>query len=305
MRGIFWLLLVALGCAAAVFLVLGPTDDPDDQQAATDAIQTDPPPPPPVEPVAVPTPVIPPPVVEAPEPLPALLVDSFPPDAQPRMDDWPRVSDPGGHLDVVVLKGSGSPVTEGNALRADEIIVAQGWAGDADLGIRYLDVLFSMCGRFIGRAQIDRERPDVANAVHPNLLKSGWVAELYAGDLPICANPELIAWAVVPGRQAALAALVGKRRIEVEPPVGALADRVSSQVMVNPFDYWPYERVGISVTASRANMRRCGSTDCAVVAQVDRGRYPVAVLERRDGWTLLAFEDRVGWLFDELFETGP
>ncbi len=305
MRGILWLLLVTVGCAAIVFISSFLGDDSPESPPPVAASNTG------SEPVAAPppepspTPAIPPPEIVAPEAPPPVLVDSFPADTQPRVEGWATVSDLAGHLDVVSLAGVGSPIDDANALRTDQMIVAQGWAGDASLGIRYSDVLLSMCGRFVARAQVGVRRPDVAKVVHPNLEESGWSATIHIRDLPNCANPELRAWAVVPGQPAAIGALVGTRRINVVERVDGGAEHVSAQVPVNPFEYWPYDSTQFRVTASRANMRRCAGTGCAVVAKIDRGTYSAVVMDRADGWTLLVLEDRAGWLFDELFEKTP
>ena len=303
MRGLIWLLIVTFVSAAAIFWLFFADSTPAPETAPATAPGAS-------EPqeqsrAIEPEPAIPAPEISTTEPTtspPPLIVDSFPADAQPSLDEWERVGDVGGHFDVLLMHSTGTSIESGFPVAADSVIVAKGWAGDHSLGICFPDVLLSMCGSFVGRAQVSGPRPDVAEAVHPNLGLSGWSADLYAGDLPSCENPDLEVWAVVPGRRAALAALVGKRRINVTPS-SATREHESAQVPVDQTKYWPYESVELNVTASRANMRRCGSTSCAVVSQVDRGTYPAAILDRVDGWSLVVVGDRAGWLFDELFET--
>jgi len=299
MRGLIWLLLVTIVLAAGIFWLFFAGDTPPPKPASPPPQQTE---------TTAPEPVIPAPEIAAPapapEPVPPLIVDSFPANAQPRTDGWERVGDVGGHFDVLHLQESGAALTDGYPLVPDQVIVAKGWAGDHSLGIRFPDVLLTMCGRFVARAQVSGTRPDVAQAVHPNLQLSGWSADIFVGDLPTCAAPDLEAWAVVPGPRAALAALVGKHRINVVSGAAA-REHVSAQVPVDQANYWPHKSVQMTVTASRANMRRCGNTTCAVVAQVDRGTYPAAVLDQVDGWSLVVVGDRAGWLFDELFKTAP
>ena len=299
MRGIFWLLLVSVFSAAALFWLFFADSVPPDPVPARPAETA----------TAQPDPVIPPPEISAPpEDASAaatpLIVDTFPANAQPPIDTWERVGDIGGHFDVLLFQSTGAPVAPGFPIQPDMVVVARGWAGDSSLGIRFPDVLLSMCGQFVARAQVTGQRPDVAKAVHPNLLVSGWSADIFVGDLPSCATPDLEAWAVVHGRRAALAALVGKQRLNIV--AGAFVrEHVSAQVPVDQTNYWRYKSAQISITASRANMRRCGNTSCAVMAQVDRGTYPAAILDQADGWSLVVVGERAGWLFDELYKTSP
>lgn len=295
MRGTVWLLLVTVVSTAALFWIFFAGDVPSGPGspplARTAAGEQEP---------AISSPEISAPALDS--SATPLIVDSFPANAQPPIDGWERVGDVGGHFDVLLFESTGVPIAPGFPVQPDMVIVAQGWAGDSSLGIRFPDVLLSMCGRFVARAQVSGARSDVAKAVHPNLLMSGWSADILVGDLPSCAIPDLEAWAVVPGRPAALAELVGEHRINLVAG-GPVREHVSAQVPVDQNDYWLYKAAQISITASRANMRRCGSTSCAVVSQVDRGTYTAAILDQADGWSLVVVGERAGWLFDELFET--
>lgn len=300
MRGLVWLLIISVVSAAVVFWLFFAEDAPLPRPAPAT---------PPQAAAPEPAPVIPPPEFATSDPAPAasdppLIVDSFPQNSQPSTSGWVRVGEFGGYLDTVQRQKTGVAIEASASVAADDVLVAKGWAGDSSLGIRFPDVLLSMCNRFVARAQVSGSRPDVAKAVHPNLEASGWSAEIYVGDLPTCETPDLEAWAVVPGPRAALAPLLGKRRISVVPGAGA-REHVSAQVPVDQGNYWPYKAVKITVTPSRANMRRCGSTSCPVVAQVDRGTYPAAILDQTEGWSLMVVGDRAGWLFDELYQTIP
>ncbi len=130
---------------------------------------------------------------------PLVIVDSFPLDAQGATTDWRGIEGSAGHFDqLVLLDGSGA--TDGGVSTID-ILIARGWAGDTGLGMRLSDVLLARCDRIVAHAKVTLERPDVAKAVHPNLVRSGWEAQLLAGHLPSCGNDDLSAWAVVPGSE--------------------------------------------------------------------------------------------------------
>lgn len=231
-------------------------------------------------------------------PAPLLVVDSFAPAEQSVLSTWSQLNVNGGHFDVLTIPAPASP---GEGLSSDTLVAAQGWAGDGVLGWRMSDVLIAMCGRVVARARVSAERPDVAEAVHPNLLPSGWVAQIRAGDMPTCDDDRMTAWGVVPGEPARLAPLIGSHSFAVKLSGDGDRQRVSAQSNPDPAAFPLPPLQSIEVLASRANMRRCGSTACAVVAQVDRGVSRGRLLDRQETWSLIAFEDRVGWLFNRLY----
>ena len=219
-------------------------------------------------------------------PAPLLVVDSFAPAEQSVLSTWSQLNVNGGHFDVLTIPAPASP---GKGLSSDTLVAAQGWAGDAALGWRMSDVLIAMCGRVVARARVSAERPDVAAAVHPNLLPSGWVAQIWAGDLPTCDDTRMTAWGVVPGEPAVLAPLIGSHAIDVNSDRDGGGQRVSAQSVPDPEAFPLPPLRSIEVLASRANMRRCGNTDCPVVAQIDRGVSRGRLLDRQDTWSLIAF----------------
>jgi len=232
---------------------------------------------------------------------PVVLVDSFSPSEQMPLTTWSMVQTSVGHFDVLRianLPAGGGPVP------ANTLMAAHGWAGDPGLGLRISDVLLARCNRIVARAQVTVDRSDVAEGVHPNLLRSGWAAQIYAGDLPSCADNRISAWAVIPGVPARLAPLIGSHSVEVEPDGDSTRRRVSAQINLDPYNYPPPPLRSIELRASRANMRRCGSTACPVVAQVDSGIREGQILERHDEWSLVSIEGRAGWIFNELYRVG-
>jgi hypothetical protein len=234
-----------------------------------------------------------------------LMVATFAPGQQQPLDSWLRTDASAGFFDTLsVMTDAGlSPIDEVTKLDGNARLMATGWAGDTQLGIQLSDVLLSQCGLIVARARVDGDRPDVAAAVHPNLERSGWKAILFAADLPQCNGAKLSAWAIVPASPAVLMSLVGTHDAGVIDPAAATAYHLAALPLPDAADIKPLPASEIDVIGARVNLRRCGSTDCSRVGQVGKGRYRVQIAARRDGWTLLVFGDRGGWLFDKLYET--
>lgn len=237
---------------------------------------------------------VPKPVIEA-DPL---FVDSYPLASQVRLDTWGTLQLSIGHFDVLTPESLPHPAgTDGQTT----VLVARGWTGETQMGMRLQDVFLSTCGMIVARANVAQDRPDVARIVHPNLLRSGWVARIYPGDLPSCENQAMSAWAIVPGNPARLARLNVTHEVpEMDfSPVGDL--RISSQSDVTAETYPSPPPRKITVTARRANLRRCASTECDIVGQVDGGNYTSALIEDDGEWTLATIDKNYGWIFNELY----
>lgn len=230
---------------------------------------------------------------------PVVIVDSFPPDSQLTIQEWRGIEGSAGHFDRLDrLVATGFPESD---ISPNDILMARGWAGDLGLGLRLNDVVLERCGRIVARAQVTLARPDVAKAVHPNLLRSGWEAQLFAGDLPSCGDDNLSAWAVIPGSPALLIPLVGQHAVNVAGFTAIDVPHVSAQTVIRPDAYPAPPEASFQILAAVANMRRCGSTKCAVVSKVTRGTHSGVLLENNGSWSLLAFGDRQGWLFNDLY----
>ena len=85
----------------------------------------------------------------------------------------------------------------------------------------------------------------------------------------------------------------------------AASIRASATSPIGPDSYPLPPRTEVEIVVSRANLRRCGSTDCEVVGQVEGGTHTAIVVERHDDWSLLSFGDQVGWLFNQLYRPSP
>lgn len=231
-----------------------------------------------------------------------VLVDSYPAEAQGDVADWRQLDANTGYLDVAIVQDVGRRLAERDTVWARDVLVVSGWAGDTWLGMHLHDVVLTMCGKIVARGQVNGPRPDVAKAVHRNLERSGWRITVLAADLPDCDSPILGASAVVPGQIPALVALNGSLQLTVVGRGGDMPDRASQQPDITPQTYEKPRPVQVEITGSRVNMRRCGSTACEVVGQVDEGEYPAFVVGKDGDWSLLLVGDRSGWVYDPLFE---
>ena len=206
MKGVFWILLIAVACAIALFW-FGFSDNSAPLQDRSDSLK-------PANEDGVPDEPSANSALVAPEPveatLPQLIVDSFAITEHSSLELWTRITEPTGHVDAFRRKSDGIVVDESLLIDPTDILVAQGWAGNFSLGLQFQDVVLSACGQIVARGQIGSSRPDVAKAVHPNLLPSGWSAQVLAADLPFCPDSQIRGWAVVPGSQAVLAPLEGQ-----------------------------------------------------------------------------------------------
>ena len=299
MKRVFWLLVATVLCAGAVFWFVTSRDGAQQpertaetsaaERQASSAVD------PGSEMVAEDQ--------DAPD-VQQIIVDSFDPSEGGALEAWTSVDEFVGHFDVFARDSDGAVVEEGLLLGPADLLVAQGWTGNQSLGLNLSDVVFSACGQIVARAQIALPRPDVAKAVHPNLANSGWRAEILAADLPACADSKVRGWGVVPGALAHLAPLVGTFPY-VSPGLSGVPPRLSAQQAVEAEGYPKPEFVGLQVTASKANLRKCGSTSYAVVGQIDGGRYVAHIATRDPEWSLIAFPGGAGWLFNDLFEILP
>lgn len=163
-----------------------------------------------------------------------LFVDSYPVDSQVRLNTWESLKLSAGHFDVLTAGSVSHAAGKGGQT---VLLVARGWTGETQMGMRLQDVFLSMCGLIVARANVVQDRPDVAMLVHPNLLRSGWVARIYPGDLPSCGDATMSAWAIVPGNPARLARLNVTHKVP-ETDFHSIGDlRISSQSDVTSLIY--------------------------------------------------------------------
>ena len=232
---------------------------------------------------------------------PAVAVGSFLPKDQSDLAAWGRADAPSGHLDAAFLARTGAKLDAQAALKADDLIDVHGWAGDRLLGLRFETALISLCGKVVARARVGEARPDVARAMHPNLTRSGWRTRLAVVHLPRCANAQLQAWGVVPGAPV-LVPLAGTVPLELPPPSGSPPPGAPP---FQPKDVAAPKLGPIAVLVELAELRHCGSTDCAVAAQAGGGTHQgyVAAQAGDGAWVVLGA--RAGGLPRAQFRAGP
>lgn len=308
MKGVFWLLLITVACGVAVYWFGFSDDSPLRWNAGseTSEVHSQAEPSVPLQPDTQAPESVPESASDAPEvePAPRIIIDSFAPSERMPLDSWTLTSEASGHFDVFNRSGDGAGVEESLLIEPTDILVAQGWAGNYALGLQFKDVLLSACGQIVARAQVGRLRPDVAEAIHPNLGPSGWTAQVLAGDLPFCADSQIRGWAIAPGASAILAPLVGAFAY-VPPAQAETPNRLSAQQAVSPLTYPKPRFEFVNVTASKANLRKCGSTSCDVTGQIAQGRHFAHIATRGEEWSLVLLPGNAGWLFNDLFEIAP
>ncbi len=191
------------------------------------------------------------------------------------------------------------------AIEDGAVLVASGWAGDPELGLRVPFVGVGACGTIVATVAVEHERPDVRGSVHPNLDRAGWSARVFAGHLPVCDGRAFEAYAILPGGRVlaklalAHAALPALAREDVEADGPADLRR--------PRDWPGPELARARVARSHQPLRRCAGAECAETARLPRGEHSLAVLDRRDGWALVSVPGtaRAGWVPERDIERPP
>ncbi len=242
------------------------------------------------------------PVAKKPPPATPVPVSSVPADKTYPLADWSAATVPSGFVDGVELDGAPLDPAKAKLLVAEDVLTVSGWAGDRALGIRFPNVVLSLCGRVVATTGVDQPRPDVAKAVHPNLGHSGWTARLLVGHLPRCANATLQGWGVAPFGQV-LFPLQGGMPLALAP-----AEPLDPQIpiethpLLHPGDL-PKAPQEVRVTVKGAvHVRSCGSVKCPVVGELKQGgQHVAALLDQAEGWALVVVpKAATGWLAERV-----
>lgn len=230
------------------------------------------------------------------DPAVPMTVDGLSASDQYDILKWNLVAYRSGTVDIVRTEAGAAPADGVLTLKPGDLVVLAGWAGHPAYGLRFRDVLLSLCGKVVGRAAVQAARPDVASAVHPNLGHSGWSAKLAADQLPRCREQVLQAWGVAPiGHN--IFPLNGSAPIRFEGVPAPEGERYRSRAeLLTP------ERNGVAVLkkiairASALRIRKCGGTGCEVVGRIEAGSYEGYILETVGDWTLFQIGETVGWV---------
>jgi len=228
----------------------------------------------------------PPPAAAPPPPAsPARVVDSA--ERTYPLTDWRIGQAVGGWIDAL---GDG-----GRTLGDNDILEISGWAGDGDLGWRARNVAIAVCGAVVATVKVDRPRPDVARAAHPNLGVSGWAARLAVAHLPRCEAPHLRAVAQLGDGRFALP-LMGDRPLNLAPHGGPRPDLLAPPAPLSP----PARDAELRVLriSGKTNVRRCAGTSCEQRATLPAGNYRALVAEETAEWMLISIPANsvAGWI---------
>jgi|GEM_PF-1095637 len=230
-----------------------------------------------------------------------VIVDTVVPGDAYALESWSAERTAVGWFDSLTRKNAASPPGSTLPLEPNDIVVAQGWVGDGTLGMRFPYVLLTTCGVVVATVTVDRERPDVAKAVHPHLTRSGWQATLLAGDLPRCGSMTLQAYGVAPARRL-IFPLSGEFQLALLDGEAPHSSQVEHRgVLIGPEDIPLAPRSTVlSVKPSRLELRQCGDSKCSVVGSLPIGEHAVSVLDRSPGWVLIFSERGAGWVSSHL-----
>lgn len=235
-------------------------------------------------------------VVTPSEAPPAVEVGSYAPGSEYPFAEWETVDDPAGFVDWVTVNGELIGLDEMVSARSGDVIGIGGWAGHRLLGMRFPEVLFSVCGAIIGGAPVGGIRGDIAESVHPNLLYSGWETQLYAADLPHCANASLSVWGRPPVG-ATLRPVVGTRRIDtIDDPAKRSVMVINTEPLVRPESVRLAKPEQVSVPPSGITLRQCAAEQCSAMANLSPGALDVVLVEESDGWVLIQSAMGSGWV---------
>lgn len=225
---------------------------------------------------------------------PVQAVSSYLPAAQYPAAEWRRIESQAGFVDAVTIVSTGAKLGD-SVPKATDTLDVTGWVGDPVLGLRFKDVVFAVCGKIVGHAKVGSPRPDVAKAVHPNLVPSGWRAKLFVGYLPRCPGASLLVLGVVPGSMTVIT--VGAPvPLNLPPAEKPPANAPKGAPLFAPKNVTAARFVPVEVLPDNAELRHCGASNCTTVAQIPKGRYQGHVADEADGWVLLILSDKAGWL---------
>lgn len=236
---------------------------------------------------------------------PAVAVGSYAPGSEYPLAEWETVDDPAGFVDWITVNGELIGLDELISVRPGDVIGLGGWAGHRLLGMRFPEVLFSVCDIVFGGVPVTGIRDDVAETVHPNLLYSGWEAKLYAADLPNCADASLSVWGRPPVG-ATLRPVIGSRRFDrIDDPAKPNVAVIHTEPLVRPEEARVAAPERVDIPQPGIALRQCAGETCAVMAKVPPGAMDVVMVEESDGWVLIQSAKGSGWIQSRKLGTPP
>lgn len=245
----------------------------------------------------------PPPQATAQRPIPQnpVIVDSY---AEPHvhpLSEWQARRGIFGFIDTVQIEGAQPRTYNWTPVNNNNVLVITGWAGVKEFGMQMTHVLLSVCDNVVGSVKVDSSRPDIAEQIHPNLLRAGWSARLAVNHLPRCANARINAWGL--GRRGAVIWPVSREvKLTFDDSVPPKVKFSPNSSPLRAGNRPSYTRRRIQITARMLNLRRCGNRNCKVVAKLKTGNYMGLILQRKKLWSLVALQENAGWLANRYFK---
>ncbi len=236
---------------------------------------------------------------------PAVQVNSYPPGREYLLSEWQTVDDPGGFVDATFVNGELIGLDEVVSVVPGDVIHLTGWAGHRLLGMRFPEVLFSVCDKVVGGVAVTGARPDIAESVHPNLMFSGWEANLFASDLPRCDESTISVWGRPPVGWT-LRPVLGGRIFEVSistDPDSIMV--IHEEPLVRPEDAREAKTRRLSIHHDETTLHQCANASCDVMAKLSQGALNAVIVEESEGWVLLQSVKGSGWTMDSGFRVLP
>ncbi len=223
-------------------------------------------------------------------------VESYAPSHAYPLAAWEIIEDPAGLIEWVSLNDKILPTDDLLSAKPGDVLELGGWAGHRLLGMRFPEVLISLCDIVIAGTTVGLARSDIAESVHPNLLFSGWQTRLYVADFPVCADMTLHAWGRPPiGRT--LRPLAGARALDlIDAPLHDAAPVVHMDPLVLPGSVPEAAPRTLTPTQPDVTMHRCAAPECDIVARLPASGLNAVVVEDVDGWVLLQSAHGSGWV---------
>jgi hypothetical protein len=214
------------------------------------------------------------------------------------LSDWSLDEGRAGDVAQAFIAGPQPAPLGERPLAGDDVLLLAGWAGDPTLGLRFDSVLFSLCDRVIGWAEVNQPRPDVVRYINPALTRSGWTARLPVALFPRCHSDMLRTWAVGPA--GVLYPLQGAVPIPTLPP-RPKGWMPPAQAPFDPQDSTELQTATLQVNRSSVTLRRCPGEQCAALSTLEKGSYHAARLDAKSGWSLVLTSGHAGWMSDQDF----
>lgn len=242
------------------------------------------------------------PVAPVPRPAPASVneaMEGTAPAGQYPLSAWTLDQGRAGEVSQAFIAGPQPAPLGARPLAGDDVLLLAGWAGDPALGLRFDQVIFSLCGQVVGWAAVEQPRPDVVRYINASLTRSGWTARLPVALLPRCRADMLQTWAA--GPTGILYPLQGDIPLPALPP-NPRNWMPPAKPPLRPQDMTALQPATLVVERQAVALRRCAGETCETLSRLARGSYHAAQLDSAPGWSLVVTKGQAGWLARQDFQ---